>query len=204
MVSALAEATGRGTQGLVSQYINGKIPLNYRALMLFARELGCDPRDIRKDLPEQTVTSHKTDTDDPEWPNIIGVRVAAALGEGVEPDEYAETHKLKFRAESLARKKLDPAQLAVVYGKGESMYPTIKDGDAILFDRRDTEPRDGKLYVVTYDRGLCAKRLTQLGGRWFLESDNRNDAKWHKPVLIDEVKGFEIHGRVRWIGSWED
>lgn len=142
--------------------------------------------------------------DDLEWPNVIGVRVAAALGEGIEPDDYAETHKLKFRAESLARKKLDPEKLAVVYGKGDSMYPTIKDGDAILFDRRDTTPRKGKLYVVTYDKGLCAKRLNLLGGRWFLESDNQNDPKWHDPILIDEVKGFEIHGRVRWIGSWED
>lgn len=138
------------------------------------------------------------------WADILGVRQAAALGDGAEPDEYAETHKLKFRADSLKRKRLRPDRLAVVYGKGDSMYPTIKDGDAILIDTGDREPKDEKLFVVTYGRDLLAKRLINLGGRWFIDSDNKADPKWKRPVPVDETKGFEIHGRVRWIGSWED
>jgi phage repressor protein C with HTH and peptisase S24 domain len=138
------------------------------------------------------------------WADIIGVRQAAALGDGAVADEYAETHKLKFRAESLRRKRLKADKLAVLYGKGESMVPTIKDGDAILFDTSDVEPRDDKIYVISYDGALMAKRLTDLGGRWFIKSDNTDDPKWRKPVPVDETKHFEIHGRVRWIGSWED
>src|SRR5436189_258476 len=84
---------------------------------------------------------------------------------------------LKFRAESLGRKRLKPERLAVCYGTGDSMLPRIKTGDAILFDRADTEPKDGKLYVVTYDRQLLAKRLVNLGGRWFIESLNREHPK---------------------------
>lgn len=141
---------------------------------------------------------------DAGWSDIVGVRQAAALGDGAVPDEYAETHKLKFRADSLRRKKLRAEKLAVIYGKGDSMYPTIKDGDAILIDTSDTTPRDGKLYVITYNGDLLAKRLIELGGRWFINSDNVSDPKWHKPQPLDETKGIEIHGRVRWIGSWED
>lgn len=141
---------------------------------------------------------------DETWADILGVRQAAALGDGAEPDEYAETHKLKFRSDSLARKHLKPDRLAVVYGKGDSMYPTIKDGDAILIDTGDRAPRDDKLFVVTYGRDLFAKRLINLGGKWFIDSDNKSDPKWKRPEPIDEVRGFEIHGRVRWIGSWED
>lgn len=141
---------------------------------------------------------------DLDWSDILGVRQAAALGDGQEPDEYAETHKLKFRTESLKRKKLQPDKLAVIYGKGDSMLPTIKDGDAILVDLNDKEPRDEKLFVITYGRDLFAKRLVKLGDRWFIDSDNKTDPKWKRPVPIDETKGFEIHGRVRWIGSWED
>lgn len=148
-------------------------------------------------IPEQ-------DQDDPDWSDIIGVRQAAALGDGAVADEYAETHKLKFRADSLRRKHLRPDKLAVIYGKGDSMFPTIKDGDAILVDTSDRTPRDGKLYVITYNGDLMAKRLVELGGRWFIESDNRTDPKWHKPQPLDGTKGIEIHGRVRWIGSWED
>jgi hypothetical protein len=49
-----------------------------------------------------------------------------------------------------------------------------------------------------------AKRLVELGGRWFIASDNTDDPKWKKPVAVDETNQFAIHGRVRWIGSWED
>lgn len=146
----------------------------------------------------------EVEADAEDWPPVLAYRQPAALGDGAEPDEYAETHKLKFRAESLRRKRLNPERLAVCYGRGDSMLPRIKSGDAILFDRGDKEPRDGALYVVTYDRMLLAKRLVLLGGRWFIESLNKDDPKFRKPEPIDEHKGFEIHGRVRWIGSWED
>ncbi|SEO63981.1 Phage repressor protein C, contains Cro/C1-type HTH and peptisase s24 domains [Luteibacter sp. UNC138MFCol5.1] len=138
------------------------------------------------------------------WADIIGVRQAAALGEGAVVDDYAETHKLKFRAESLRRKKLRADRLAVLYGRGESMAPTIKNGDAILFDTSDIEPRDDKIYVISYEGTLMAKRLVELGGRWFIASDNKDDPKWRKPVAVEETRQFAIHGRVRWIGSWED
>lgn len=141
---------------------------------------------------------------DASWADILGVRQVASLGPGAEPDEYAETHKLKFRADSLRRKHLRPDRLAVIYGKGDSMYPTIKNGDAILVDTSDREPKDEKLFVVTYGRDLMAKRLVNLGGRWFIDSDNKADPQWKRPKAVDETKGFEIHGRVRWIGSWED
>jgi phage repressor protein C with HTH and peptisase S24 domain len=142
--------------------------------------------------------------DEDEWPFVLAHRQPASLGPGAEVDEYAETHKLKFRAASLMRKRLKPDALAVCYGKGDSMMPRIHDGDAILFDRSDKEPADGKLYVVTYDGKLLAKQLSLLGGRWFIESLNKDSKDWRKPQPIEEHRHFEIHGRIRWIGSWED
>lgn len=142
--------------------------------------------------------------DDEDWPDVLAYKQAASLGDGAVPDEYAETHKLKFRADSLRRKRLDPERLGVVYGRGDSMLPRIRSGDAIMFDMRRTDPVDGALFVVSYDGGLMAKQLVQLGGRWFIESLNKDDPKWRKPQPIDEHRGFAIHGRVVWIGSWED
>ncbi len=142
--------------------------------------------------------------DDEEWPYVVAHRQPASLGDGAEPDEWAETHKLKFRSESLERKRLNPKRLGICYGAGDSMLPRIRNGDAILFDRSDIEPRDGLLYVITYEGKLFAKQLSLIGGRWFIESLNKEQRKYAKPQLIDEHKGFEVHGRVRWIGSWED
>lgn len=52
----MAERLGGKTQGLVSQYLSGKIPLNYRALLAFSDALGIYPETIRTDLPEQQVS----------------------------------------------------------------------------------------------------------------------------------------------------
>lgn len=142
--------------------------------------------------------------DSGDWPPVLAYRQAAALGDGAAPDEYAETHSLKFRAESLRKKGLRSDRLGIVYGRGESMLPRIKSGDAILFDSSDTDPKDGALFVVTYGGHLMTKQLSMLGGRWFMESLNKDDPRWRKPEPIDEHNGLQIHGRVRWIGSWED
>jgi phage repressor protein C with HTH and peptisase S24 domain len=139
-----------------------------------------------------------------DWSDIKGIRQAASLGDGAAPDEYSETHKLKFRADSLRRKKLRPEKLAVLYGRGDSMSPTIEDGDAILFDTSDTKLQDDKVYIINYDGQLLAKRLVQIGDVWCIASDNTTDPKWRKPIPIDAVRGFQILGRVRWVAGWLD
>lgn len=55
------------TQGAVSQYLNGKIPFNYLAVIDFARVLGCRPEDIRTDLPEMQAQGRVTEKPPPEW-----------------------------------------------------------------------------------------------------------------------------------------
>lgn len=202
MVERFNQATGRGSQGLVSQYLNGRIPLNYRAVRIFAQEIGCRPEEIRSDLPE--FDGQGSSSSDEGWTDVLGVRQGFAMGAGVVPDEYAETHKLKFRADSLRRKGLRADRLMVYYGDGDSMEPTINDGDAIMADLSDTKPRDEKLYVINYGGELFAKRLVQIGDVWCISSDNTSDPKWRKPIPIDSVKGFEVLGRIRWIAGWED
>lgn len=44
-------------QSSVSQYLNGRIPLGYRACLAFAKGLGVDIREIRSDLPELALVS---------------------------------------------------------------------------------------------------------------------------------------------------
>lgn len=152
----------------------------------------------------QTGKGPRDNDGDSDWTDITAYEQAAAMGDGSAPDDYAVTHKLKFKASSLQKKGLFANKLSVLYGRGDSMLPRIYDGDALLFDTSDTTPRDGRIYIVKYDGGYFAKRLHQYGDQWFLVSDNTTDPKWRKPVLVDFNNGFEIIGRVRWIGSWED
>ena len=203
------EHTGQGTQGLVSQYLGGKIPLNYRAVALFASELGCNPADIRADLPEIGSLGGSVATDVAEWDDILGYAQAVGLGNSVEGDEYAESHKLKFRRESLARKRLRPENLAVIYGKGDSMLPRIRTGDAILFDTTDKKPSDGALFVIIMQGAANAeynvKRCKVIDDLVLFEADNpAGDHGWRQAKRMDNKRNpIEIVGRVRWIGSWE-
>ncbi|WP_080393078.1 LexA family transcriptional regulator [Stenotrophomonas beteli] len=197
------------TQGAVSQYLNGKIPMNYRTLLVFCRLLGINDTDVRRDLPEQQLLGPTTDSGD--WADIKGYAQAMGLGGGPEAQEYAETHRLKFRAESLARKRLRPDALAVMYGRGDSMEPRIHSGDAVLFDTTDTRPRDGHLYVIMVDGGGAAKeyqvkRCEVIDDLVFFKADNpRGDHNWRKPKRMDSPRHpIHIIGRVRWIGSWEE
>lgn len=145
-------------------------------------------------------------TDSDEWANIRAYSQAVGLGDGKEGDDYAEAFKLKFRAQSLARKKLKPENLRVVYGDGDSMFPRIRTGDAILYDASDTQPRDETIFVIRRGRDYSAKTCMLLDGVAYFKAENPNgDHNWRKPVRKDDPKNpIEILGRVRWIGSWED
>lgn len=146
---------------------------------------------------------------DDGFASIKGYAQAIGLGVGPEAQEYAETHKLKFRAESLARKRLSPSKLAVMYGDGDSMEPRIRKGDAILFDTSDTRPRDGQLYVIMVPGAggseYNVKRCEIIGDIVLFRADNpAGDHNWKSPKRMDDPRlPVKVIGRVRWIGSWE-
>lgn len=138
------------------------------------------------------------------WQDITAYGQQVAAGDGMTAEEYADTHSLKFKRSSLQRKGLYARKLSVFYASGDSMEPRIRHGDALLFDADDTKPKDGVIYVVRYDGTYLVKRLHQYGEEWFLVSDNASDPKWRKPIPVKNAVDFEVLGRVRWIGSWED
>ena len=148
--------------------------------------------------------------EDGVWADIKASTQGLGLGKGLEADEYAETHKLKFRADSLARKRLNAQNLQVAYGHGDSMLPRIHSGDAVLFDTSDTKPKDGQLYVILLDGAANlepqVKRCLILDESIYFTADNPSgDHTWNKPKRMDSKKQpINILGRVRWIGSWED
>lgn len=191
-------------QSAVSQYMTGKIPLNYKAVMAFAGVLGISPEDIRSDLPEQALAGNPTGDQGDTWVDITAYGQGVAAGDGMTAEDYTETHSLKFKKSSLKRKGLFARKLSVFYASGDSMEPRILDGDALLFDESDTTPRDGAIYVVRYEGHLYVKRLERFGDQWFMTSDNGADPKWRKPIAVALGETLDIIGRVRWIGSWED
>ena len=87
--------------------------------------------------------------------------------------------------------------LSAIAVEGDSMEPTLRDGDEILVDCAPRPPRDG-IHVVRVDGALLVKRLAfGRPGLIVLISDNRPA---YDPVELAPAE-VEIIGRVVWKGG---
>lgn len=91
------------------------------------------------------------------------------------------------------------SKLSIVRVEGDSMSPTLNDGDDILVDLGDAieRLRDG-IYVLRIDESLIVKRLAlnPVGRRVTVQSDNPAYPDW-PDCSLDEIRCI---GRVIWSG----
>ena len=87
------------------------------------------------------------------------VRAAAGSGEHVF-DEEAEI-RIEIRR-ALLPAWTKPEELVCITAKGDSMEPTIRDGELIVLDRSAVELVDDELFVVDTDDGLVVKRIRRV------------------------------------------
>lgn len=126
--------------------------------------------------------------------------VGAAAGAGaLEGREQGRAH-LAFDPAWLRRiARGAPDQLSIIRVDGDSMAPTLVDGDDILVDSGDgaARLRDG-IYVVRRDEALVVKRvaLDSAGKRLSIRSDNPAYPAW--PDC--DPASVAIVGRVVWAG----
>ncbi len=201
---AYLQRTYRVSNVTANDWLNGK----FRPEIDTARQIAADHG---ADFDELYFGAERSGSDDRDYADVVGYAQAVGLGAaGAEADEYAETHSLKFKKTSLRRRGIYGRNLAIYYGKGDSMEPTIEDGDAILFDTSDTRVVDGALYLIQVHGAAnpeyYVKRAEILDGITFFRSDNPNgDHQWQKPRRMDSKREpITVVGRVHWIGGWAD
>jgi phage repressor protein C with HTH and peptisase S24 domain len=89
--------------------------------------------------------------------------------------------------------------LALLSVKGDSMNPTLNDGDMILVDLRTERIDDSAIYVLEFDDALLVKRIQRkLDGSVVIKSDNQ----LYEPEVLqkDRAETLKIIGRVVWSG----
>lgn len=128
-----------------------------------------------------------------DWLDVPRLALGASAGPGALAGEEQPIGAFRFAARWLRAQGLDPAQLSAIVVAGDSMEPTLRDGDEILVDRATRAPRDG-IHVVRVDDAVLVKRL-DLGrpGAIALLSDNLAYRSQELPA--SEV---EVIGRVVW------
>lgn len=93
----------------------------------------------------------------------------------------------------------DPKRMSIIRVEGDSMEPTLTDGDEILVEAAGEKERlrDG-IHVLRMDDALVVKRLAlnPAGRRVSITSDNPAYPSWPDCP----IKSVEIVGRVVWAG----
>lgn len=131
---------------------------------------------------------------------IPKLNVRAAAGHGVQVEDEGVIGSVAFRREWLHRRGVSPAAAHVLTAKGDSMEPTIRDGDMLLVDTSVDRVVDNAIYVVVYSGRTLVKRVQiKLDGSLVLKSDNR-DIFDDETVPPADVPGLNIAGRVMWFG----
>jgi len=128
-----------------------------------------------------------------EWLDVPRLSTDASAGPGRVDEGEEVIGTLRFSARWLRSQGLDPVRLSAIAVTGDSMEPTLRDGDEILVDRSSEPLRDG-IHVVRLEDALLVKRLeTGRPGRIALLSDNPA----YRPIEC-AAQDVQVIGRVVW------
>ena len=188
--ASISRLLGRNSS-YVQQFIKRRLPeqLDEADRKLIARYFGADPDTLYKpDLKPRAATVQVPQ---------LSVRGSAENGRLVE-DEFV-IGSYGFDRNWLRQvARAEPGDLSIVRVTGDSMAPTLIDGDDVLVDRSDmSRLRDG-IYVLRRDDTLMVKRLAlaPTSGTLTISSDNPAYPTWSDCPLAS----VDVLGRVVWAG----
>ncbi|WNO53294.1 S24 family peptidase [Stakelama saccharophila] len=122
--------------------------------------------------------------------------VAATAGAGGLLAQEDRRRYRRFDADLLRSIGVRDDAASIIRVIGDSMAPTLCDGDEILVDTAQrTVPDSGGLFVIRDGDGLRVKRLRPDGERMVVASDNPDFATQGVPR-----ESLAVIGRVAWLG----
>ncbi|ANF61644.1 Cro/Cl family transcriptional regulator [[Haemophilus] ducreyi] len=180
-----------GVQGGAVKYHYTSLPKDVQQALGF--DLSVD--NPTPSIPTLTAVQNADSLERVPFYNITDSAGFTAISEGTyTPDDYIGLSKrwLNLRGFYLN-------QLAFITASGDSMYPTIYDGDMLLVNLGAKQPKDGKIYVLRQGEQLWVKRVQGIINGIRLISDNK---EIYSPVdvIFNDGLDFEVIGQVVYIG----
>lgn len=189
----------------LSRWLNNKQGIHEDSARGIERECGLHPGWL--DLPPSDAPGHPTPAlpepstpSDEDYALIPQYSARAACGPAYHNGHVEVRGGLAFKRDWLARMGLNPDTLSVIAAHGDSMAPTIQDGEVLLIDHSETEPIDGKVFALAREDEMVVKRLVRdFAGGWIVRSDNNDKARYGDFHVSDAV--LRVVGRVVWRGG---
>lgn len=120
-----------------------------------------------------------------------------SAGPGAENADHSKLGTVAFRRDWLVREGISPGDAMVVSVKGDSMAPTLCDGDLVMIDTRRRNPVGRKIYaLVDADGQARVKRVERLPEALLLQSDN--DDYPTELIPATDANRVRILGEVVW------
>jgi phage repressor protein C with HTH and peptisase S24 domain len=127
---------------------------------------------------------------------------AGSAGNGALNLDGPPIDHLAFSKRWLAQNGISAGASFLINVIGDSMEPSLYDGDLVMIDRRKTRVRSGRIYAFREGDCLRIKRLELIPGTaLILRSDNPRHAAEH--LTGNSMNTIEVLGEVVWSGhTW--
>jgi phage repressor protein C with HTH and peptisase S24 domain len=180
-------------QSAMSQYLNGRIPLNIDATTKFATLIGCPVKEFSPTLASEVsryVEAAAVPSAIPYVPQagrvyggededtlpikLVNLHLQAGFP-GFEVDrEFDDGGTVNIPRKVIEANDWVPQCLLAIKVKGESMRPALAPGDTVVINIADTRPVSGEMYAINYDGMAVIKQLVHEAGAWWMYSFNRD------------------------------
>ncbi len=172
-------------QGAVSKIENGTQKLDAYMLSLLMEKYDIRIKWLLSGTGTDAPPTDKQDCDFSSIP-LVNVQLSAGDGSFVTSEEVKEY--CKFRKDWLSNTVTSTKNTILVGVTGNSMEPTIYNGDVVMIDTGRTHIYEGEMYALRMDNTVMIKRLSHRpGDKIMIMSDNKEE---YPPY---EAKRKEIH-----------
>lgn len=193
------------SKGLVGQWFNGSTGLGAKPLSAFDKKTSFSINwlaDGTGDKYKTHILPAITESESEDRIRFPRLNAEATCGAaGTINDHYIEVVDYVTVAAAWAREKLggNLNKIQVITAHGDSMEPTIENGDVMFVDTAVEAFEGDGLYLLWYIDGLKAKRLqSTVGGGLMIISDNSSYRT--ETVRGEDLNAVHIIGRIR--GAW--
>ena len=131
----------------------------------------------------------------PEYPAIRRVSLKAQAGVSGYAVEYLNDDgpPIVFGSRWYKSNGYHPEKMIALRVAGESMRPKYSDGDLVVINTDNKTPKDGLIYLVSYEGEVTLKRMIREAGEWWLSSDNPDKRRYPRKACNEHC---EVIGKV--------